>query len=162
VANRDARVLVLGTLPGPESLRRQQYYGQPRNAFWKIMGELYGAGPEVPYRRRLQVLKQSRVALWDVCHRAYREGALDADIDPASVVPNDIKGFLELHPGIRLICCNGQTAGRLYERRIWPGLSPGQQAIRREILPSTSPAHAAMRFDEKLRRWEIVRKEAGR
>jgi len=160
VADRSARVLILWTLPGPESLRRQQYFGQPRNAFWQIMDELFGAAPEVPYRRRLQILKENRVALWDVCESAYRAGALDGNIRGESVVVNDFKRFFRSYPRIRLICCNGLKAGQLYERRVLPSLSPRRQAIRREILPSTSPAHAAMRFDEKLRRWEIVRKEA--
>ena len=78
VSRRDARVLVLGTLPGPESLRQQQYYAQPRNAFWRIFGELVEAGPDLSYALRLEVLIQHRIALWDVCAAAERVGALDA------------------------------------------------------------------------------------
>ena len=114
VASADSRVLILGTLPGPVSLEKRQYYAQSRNAFWPIMGELFGAGPELAYRERLQKLKSRSVALWDVCRSAYREGALDASIDPGSIVPNDLAGFLRTHTTIRLICFNGQTAARLY------------------------------------------------
>ena len=160
VANAESRVLILGTLPGPESLRQKRYYAQERNAFWRIMGELFGAGPEIPYGERLGILKRNRVALWDVCHRAYREGALDADIDPESVEPNDFPTFLKSHPGIQLICFNGQKAAQLYERLVLPGLTESRQRIPRVTLPSTSPAHAAMRFQEKLRRWEVVRRES--
>jgi hypoxanthine-DNA glycosylase len=138
------------------SLAYRQYYAQPRNAFWPIMGALFGAAPELPYRQRLQTLKANRVALWDVCHSAYREGALDADIDLASIVPNDFRRFLRSHPRIRLICCNGQTAENLYRRLVLPGLPEALQHITRETLPSTSPAYAAMRFETKLERWRLA------
>lgn len=158
VATRDARVLILGTLPGPESLRQQQYYALPRNAFWRIMGDLFGAGPGVPYARRLRVLQQSRVALWDVCASAYRQGALDAAIRGESVVPNNFAVFFRSHPRLELVCFNGQTAAGLYRRRVLPGLPEPLQGMRREILPSTSPAHAAMSYERKLERWEVVRR----
>jgi double-stranded uracil-DNA glycosylase len=155
-------VLILGTLPGPVSLEKRQYYAQSRNAFWPIMGELFGAGPELAYRERLQKLKLCRVALWDVCHSAYREGALDASIDPRSIMPNNLAGFLRTHTAIRLICFNGQTAGRLYRQRVLPGLPETLREIVCETLPSTSPAYAAMRFEQKLALWQVVRHAAGR
>ena len=155
-------MLILGTLPGPVSLEKRQYYAQTRNAVWQIMGELGGAVPELTYGERLQMLKVRRVALWDVCRSAYREGALDASIDPASIVPNDLAGFLRTHTSIRLICFNGQTAARLYRQRVLPGLTEALRAIRCETLPSTSPAYAAMRFEQKLASWQIVRRATGR
>jgi hypoxanthine-DNA glycosylase len=155
-------VLILGTLPGPASLEKRQYYAQSRNAFWPIMGELFGATPELAYAERLRKLQQHRVALWDVCRSAYREGALDASIDPASIVPNDLAGFLRTHTSIRLICFNGQTAAKLYRQRVLPGLTEALRDIRCETLPSTSPAYAAMRFEQKLASWQIVRRAAGR
>lgn len=159
VADADARVLVLGTLPGPMSLRMNQYYAQPRNAFWPIMGVLVGARAELGYPARLRLLKRSRIALWDVCHSAFRKGALDASIDPASVVPNDFAAFFRSHRRIRLICFNGQAAARLYREMVLRRLPEATQAIASVTLPSTSPAHAAMRFEQKLERWEIVRRE---
>jgi hypoxanthine-DNA glycosylase len=161
VANAESRVLVLGTLPGPRSLQMRQYYAQPRNAFWPIMGELFGAYPELAYLARLAVLKKHRVALWDVCHAAYRPGALDAAIDAASIVPNDLGSFLRSHRRIRLICFNGQTAEKLYRRLVLPGLPESRRDIPGRILPSTSPAYAAMRFEQKLEHWEILRRECG-
>jgi hypoxanthine-DNA glycosylase len=153
VAGRDARLLVLGTLPGPESLRQRQYYALPRNAFWPIMGELIGAGPELPYVRRLELLVERRVALWDVCGAARRIGALDASIHRASVEPNDFAGFLARHRGIDLICFNGQTAEKLYRQLVLAGLPEPLRGIAQQVLPSTSPAHAAMPFGQKLARW---------
>jgi len=89
VANGSARILILGTLPGQMSLIMQQYYAQPRNAFWKLMGELLGAGPDLPYPERLQRLLDAGVALWDVCEAATRPGSLDASINGATVVANN-------------------------------------------------------------------------
>jgi len=155
-------VLILGTLPGPVSLEKRQYYAQSRNAFWPIMGELFGAHRDLAYRKRLQALKKGRVALWDVCHSAYREGALDAAIVPGSIVPNELASFLRSHTAIRLICFNGQTAGKLYRQLVLPGLPEALRDIPCETLPSTSPAYAAMRFEQKLARWQIVRGAAGR
>ena len=156
VADASARVVVLGSLPGPVSLRERQYYAQPRNAFWPIMGALFGASVARSYDERLRILIKHGIALWDVCASARRVGALDADIRRTSVVPNDLAGFLESHPQVRLICFNGQTAAQLYRRHVLPTLQESLQGIRCETLPSTSPAHAAMRFEEKLERWSIV------
>jgi hypoxanthine-DNA glycosylase len=149
-------LLVLGTLPGLESLRQQQYYAQPRNAFWRIMGALVGAGAELPYPRRLEVLIEHRIALWDVCAAAERAGALDSAIRRASVVPNDFAAFFRRHPAIELVCCNGQTAASLYRRLVMPELPAQFAAIEQRVLPSTSPAHAAMAFERKLERWQTA------
>jgi hypoxanthine-DNA glycosylase len=157
VARADARVLVLGSLPGQVSLRERQYYAQPRNDFWKIMGALAGASPDLAYADRLAALKAQRIALWDVCASARRPGSLDSSIRYASVVTNDFAAFLRSHRRIRLICFNGRKAADLYRRLVLPGLPGPMQAIRCETLPSTSPAHAAMRFEEKLAWWSIVR-----
>jgi hypoxanthine-DNA glycosylase len=156
VADAGARVLVLGSLPGPVSLRERQYYAQPRNAFWRIMGMLFGASPERSYEDRLEILRRHHVALWDVCASAHRPGALDASIRWASVVPNDLAGFFATHPELRLICFNGRVAAELYRRRVLPGLAEDLSRLRHETLPSTSPAHAAMSFEHKLERWSIV------
>lgn len=152
-----ARVLVLGSLPGPVSLREQQYYARPRNAFWRIMGALFGAGPERPYEERLRILVQHHVALWDVCASAHRPGALDTSIRRASVVPNEFAAFFAAHPELRVVCFNGRAAAELYRQRVLPGLPAEFQALRCETLPSTSPAHAAMTFEQKLERWNTVR-----
>jgi len=153
IADAHARVLILGSLPGQVSLQRQQYYALPQNAFWKIMERLFGAGPALPYEERVQRLVRNGIALWDVCAAAQRPGSLDASIVHSSVVPNDLASFIETHPGIGLICFNGGKAAELYRRLVLPGLPAAVRAIRYETLPSTSPAHAAMPFEEKLTRW---------
>jgi hypoxanthine-DNA glycosylase len=157
IADAHARVLILGSLPGQVSLRQQQYYAQPRNAFWPLMGHLFGAGPELPYDERARRLILSGVALWDVCAAAHRPGSLDASIRADSVVPNDFAAFIAAHPHIRLIAFNGSKAAELYRRIVLPGLPAALQAIRCETLPSTSPAHASMTPEDKLARWSIIR-----
>jgi len=156
IADAHARILILGSLPGQVSLQRQQYYAQPQNAFWKIMGRLFGAGPELPYEDRAQNLVRNRIALWDVCAAAQRPGSLDAAIVHSSVVPNDFAAFIATHPHVELICFNGGKAADLYRRLVLPDLPAAVRAIRTETLPSTSPAHAAMPFEEKLTRWAAV------
>ena len=157
VARADARVLILGSLPGQASLAAQQYYAQPRNAFWALMGTLFRAGPELPYAERLERLKDAGVALWDVCHSAKRPGSLDHKIDHSSIEPNDFAGFFAAQPHIGRIFLNGATAERLYLKLVLPALPRAAQAIPTLRLPSTSPAHAGLKFEQKLAAWEAVR-----
>src|SRR5579864_8959186 len=92
VARADARVLILGSLPGTVSLERGQYYAQPYNAFWRIMAEALGMPPGLPYKARLRALKENHIALWDVCGAGCRVGSLDSSIQLATVEANDIRG----------------------------------------------------------------------
>jgi hypoxanthine-DNA glycosylase len=156
IAAPDARVLILGSLPGQVSLARRQYYAQPHNAFWRIMGALVGAGLDVPYEERAARLVAHRLALWDVCKAASRAGSLDAAIELDTIVVNDFPGFLRTHPRVELVCTNGGTATQLFRRRVLPELPAAAAAIPLQPLPSTSPAHAAMRFEDKLSRWRTV------
>lgn len=153
VVGQDARVLILGSLPGAASLAAGQYYAHPRNAFWPIMAELAGASTTAPYDRRIEQLIAQRVALWDVCATALRAGSLDAAIRADSVSPNDIAGLLRRHADIGLICFNGTKAGDLFRRLVLSDLAPPIRDIRRLTLPSTSPAYAGMPFGKKLEAW---------
>ncbi len=138
------------------SLEKQQYYAQPHNAFWKIMGRLFGAAPELPYERRLEVLRAHRVAVWDVLAAGERSGSLDSAIVTSSIVVNDFGAFFGAHCEIRLVCFNGNKAAELYRRRVLPELSPVVAALETHLLPSTSPAHASRTFAEKLARWSAA------
>lgn len=155
VARADARVLVLGSMPGARSLADGQYYAQPRNAFWPIMGLLFAAGPGLPYPQRLARLTAAGVALWDVLAQCRRPGSLDQHIRLASASLNDFAGFLAAHPQITHVFCNGQLAFRLFSRRVAPGLSGRALLVTR--LPSTSPAMASLRLEDKLARWQALR-----
>src|SRR3954462_2146542 len=95
IESRTARVLVLGSMPGTASLRASQYYAYQHNAFWPIMGGLFGAGPEIPYAKRIAILRRAGLAVWDVLASCAREGSLDADIDEGSIVLNDFRTFFD-------------------------------------------------------------------
>ncbi len=155
-----ARILILGSLPGGLSLQRGEYYAQPQNAFWRIMGALFDAGPNLPYAERIRRLIARDLAVWDVCASARRAGSLDASIASESVVPNDFAGFFAAHPRIDSIGLNGAAAAALYERHVERTLAPQRTRMRRVRLPSTSPAHASMCFDEKLAAWSAFLKPA--
>jgi TDG/mug DNA glycosylase family protein len=157
VARRDAQILILGTLPGAESLGQRQYYAKKANRFWWIMGELVGASPSLPYQRRLELLKAKGIALWDVCASAERSGSLDSKINLRTVVANDFDKFLRDHEQVKLICFNGRKARSLYCRKAL--LTCDVLAIRHEVLPSTSPAYAAMSCEVKLAHWRGILSE---
>jgi TDG/mug DNA glycosylase family protein len=156
VARADAVVLILGSLPGRESLEKREYYARRANQFWPIMGALVGASPDLAYAARLEVLRAHRIALWDVCASAMRVGSLDTAI--VAPVVNDFAAFLDEHPAIRLICFNGGKAEALFRAHVPPALVPGElgRDIRYHRLPSTSPAYAAMRPAGKAAAWRAT------
>ena len=162
IAGAGAWVLVLGTLPSVLSLRRAEYYANPQNVFWRIMGRIVGAGPELDYADRVQRLIEAGIALWDVCHAAHRLGSLDVAIRSETIVTNDFRRFFREHPRIGLVCLNGAKAAALYERRVLPMLSSEMQSIERIRLPSTSPAHTRMTFEGKLSSWQRAITGGGR
>jgi hypoxanthine-DNA glycosylase len=153
IARRDARVLILGTMPSPASLAAGQFYGHRQNAFWRIMGELLGAGLDRPYAQRTRTLKQHRVAVWDVLHECERPGSLDSNIVVASEVPNDFETFFARYRAIRAVFFNGAKAEASFTRHVLPPIRERLAAIHMERLPSTSPANATFSFDRKLVRW---------
>jgi len=151
IARRDARVLILGSMPGQKSLDAGQYYAHRQNSFWRIIGELLGVEPHAPYAKRAKALKASRVALWDVLHSCVRPGSLDSRI--RQEVPNDFKAFFRSHPGIAQVFFNGAKAEASYHRHVLPEL---ERPLRYARLPSTSPAHASISHARKLRAWRAI------
>jgi TDG/mug DNA glycosylase family protein len=146
IAGRDPQILILGSFPSRMSLEKGEYYGNPQNQFWKIMEQLFGIDPTLPYTVRTARLVEHRIALWDVLRFCSRNGSADTAIrNPA---PNDIRGFVAAHPTVRCMVLNGSTAAR-YFKKMNPGL-PGR------ILPSTSPAYARMPLAEKARHWACI------
>jgi len=157
IAAADARVLVLGSMPSLASLAREQYYGHPRNAFWPIMGRLFGAGPELPYDERKRVLCRCGVAVWDVLKSCRRAGSLDTAIRVDSETPNDFAAFFRTHPQIGVVYFNGQKAEMAFRRHVLRQLEGLGRELRYVRLPSTSPAHAGRSLEEKLAAWHAVR-----
>lgn len=146
VFSTDAGILILGSLPGDASLGKSEYYGHPRNSFWRIMGERFLFDPAEDYAVRLEILRRNHVAVWDVVSSGVRPGSLDSDIRAA--IPNDIPGLVASLPELRRICCNGGAAHSLL-KRFFPELWKSHFEIIR--LPSTSPAAARMSYEEKKR-----------
>ncbi len=152
IARKDARVLILGSLPSQASLAAAEYYAHPQNAFWKIMFALTGA--DGSYAERCNSLLDSGVAVWDVLARSVRPGSMDADIRLESAVPNDFVAFLPAHEGLRLVCFNGRKSEQVFRKFV--RLQDAEVALRFELLPSTSPAYAAMSFAQKLHTWRGI------
>lgn len=147
------RVLILGSAPSEASLAAGEYYGHPRNAFWSIMGSLYGAGPELPYEQRCQRLTSQGIAVWDVLAHCERSGSLDASIKSVTEVANPIAKLLETTPSLRLIALNGGKAASSYKRHV---LSRQQISVPQLQLPSTSPANASWSGVRKLQAWRTA------
>ena len=138
-------MLILGSFPSTASLAAGQYYAHPRNLFWPLLGAVLGQPlAAMPYAARLAAVRAAGIGIWDVYAACAREGSLDAAIRDAT--ENDFAGLQESAPALRRICFNGRTAAR--RLREMEGL--GYDAV---VLPSTSPAHAGMRFEDKLARW---------
>jgi len=153
VADASARMLILGSMPGKKSLSEKQYYANSNNAFWKLMGDLFGAGPELPYEQRKQRLKKSGVALWDVMASCEREGSLDSAIAP-DFIPNDFHSFFANHRNISRVFFNGSKAEHSFLKQVLPTLTA--QPLEYKRLPSTSPAHAARSYAQKLAAWRAI------
>lgn len=154
-----ARVLILGSMPGAASLAAGRYYAHPQNRFWPIMGALLGAGPELDYERRVEVLHRAGVAVWDVLAQCQREGSLDSAIRDDTAVANDFAGFLARQPGVHTLLFNGAKAESSFRRFVLKPLArPDLQLLR---LPSTSPANASQRPQAKLSAWREALRSAG-
>ena len=156
IVNASAKVLILGSLPSVRSIEAFEYYAHPRNAFWRIMGELFGAGPDIPYIRRAELLIRNNVAVWDVLASSVRPGSMDSAIDDSTASPNDFARLFETCPDISLVCFNGQKAAGMFEKLVLGEHDDLRHGMRYETLPSTSPAFASMPFEEKLQEWSIV------
>lgn len=154
IAGKTARVLILGTFPGEESLRQSRYYAHPRNQFWEVIAAICGAGTIDDYGKRCELAKGEGIAVWDVIKSCDREGSADEKIKRGRFIPNDIGAFLAKYP-VGVIFFNGTKAAQLFKRYVAPTIPPPHPRL--VILPSTSPAHAALSRQQKLERWLEVR-----
>ena len=152
-ASSDAKVLILGSMPGKRSLTANQYYAHPQNCFWDIMLDLFEVNCDLDYQSRLKLLRDSKVALWDVAFLCERQSSLDSDIISESVVPNDFKSLFADYSEIQTVYFNGKNSEQLYRSFVLKQ-SGFKSNIKEYIsLPSTSPAHASMSREEKKKVW---------
>lgn len=151
IAEPNARILILGSIPGKASLQAQQYYAHPRNQFWPIICALLAIDSNSSYQIRTQAISVAGVALWDVVHSCHRNTSLDADIQQHTIVANDFENFFSANPLITHIFFNGATAEQTFRKHVLPNIASSEFVYKR--LPSTSPAHAAMSFEQKMSKW---------
>lgn len=159
LVNANSRLLILGSMPSVESLRKQEYYAHPRNSFWRIIHDLWGQSQPADYEQCAKFLLDHELALWDVLASCRRIGSADSAIRDA--VANDFPAFFQSWPQLRWVCFNGQTAANLFDRfvlkprgcSVVTELHPGLTAFQ---LGSTSPAHA-IPYDKSLADWRLIR-----
>jgi hypoxanthine-DNA glycosylase len=146
---KEPRVLILGSMPGKESLRKGQYYAHKQNQFWRLVGAVLKQDLQAaPYERRLAALGERGIGLWDVYAACERESSLDSDISDAE--PNQVPKLLRENPTIKAVFLNGGTAWRAYQQAFAENVPSSVEASQ---LPSSSPAHAGMTFEDKLKHW---------
>ena len=156
IANQDARLLILGSMPGQRSLAEEQYYAHPHNSFWPIICKLLNSKNDLDYGQKQRLLLDNKIALWDVLKKCERKGSLDSNINPRTIALNDFKSFFLQQPGIKGVFFNGARAEQLFRKGVLKTLKQSAPALACFRLPSTSPAHAALGFEEKYSRWEVI------
>ena len=150
VVDADTRLLILGSLPGDASLRAGQYYGHPRNAFWRLIGGVIGRDlAALPYEARLAPLGTTGIGLWDVIASAERPGSLDAAIRAPEAA--DLRGLVSALPALRAVAFNGGKAAKLGGAV----LADRPEGIALIDLPSSSPAHTRP-FADKAAAWAAL------
>jgi hypoxanthine-DNA glycosylase len=147
IAGAGAHTLILGNMLSVRSVASGQYYGNPRNAFWRITGALFGFAADDPYDDRVAALVQNGIAVWDVLKSCRRAGSLDSAVERDSMVANDFRELLSALPGINRVFFNGAAAEQNFNRLVRPAPDVGYRR-----LPSTSPAHT-MPYEDKLTAW---------
>lgn len=160
ISDKSATRLILGSMPGEMSLTASQYYAHPRNDFWRIIELVLGIPSKLTYTERCSLLTTNRIALWDVLNTCIRPGSLDSAIVASSIVPNEFERFFRAHPKVRTIFFNGGMAEKIYLKQVLPKLPDEFAMLKMMRLPSTSPANASIRFDEKVRQWRAIEETA--
>lgn len=156
VVDENSRIVILGSLPGDQSLRQQQYYADPRNHFWSLLTEVFGMPVGKTYPDRLKFLANRRVALWDVLESSERAGSTDSAITKPK--PNGFEDLFARFPELRRVAFNGTKAEALWRTQIRPTNGVPHESLTVTTLPSSSgtPGRHVARFDAKVVRWRDV------
>ena len=149
IIDKESKILILGSIPGVKSLEMQQYYAHPQNKFWKIIFELFNEKFTKDYDERIKILEKHHIALWDVIDTCERKGSLDSEIRNEEA--NKIEELLQNFPNIKAIFCNGQKSHKNLQKIL--GKKFRLPII---VLPSTSPAYAGLKYEEKLLSWQEI------
>ena len=149
IVSNDAKILILGSVPGVKSLEMQEYYAHPQNKFWKIIFELFNENFSEDYLEKIKILKKNKIAVWDVIDSCERVGSLDTKIKNEE--SNDILQLLKKYPNIKTIFCNGGKSYKNLQKIVGKNFE-----IPIYLLPSTSPLHT-ISFAKKLESWKIIK-----
>ena len=154
VARADARLFILGSLPGDASLAARRYYAHPRNNFWLLVGSVIGEDLQtLGYDERLERLQANRIGLWDVVASAVRKGSLDQAIRGAG--HNPLADFFSGFPDLEAVAFNGAAAANA-GRKLLAGFD-----LELIDLPSSSPANTRP-FAQKVQAWRALAQFCGR
>lgn len=146
IIENDAEILILGTMPSEESLRKQQYYGHKTNQFWRIIFALFNETFSDIYAERVNLLKRNKIALWDVLACCEGQGSADSDIKNEQ--PNNFEAFYKKYPNIRMVFFSSKKAAEYYKKYV--GFSDNKIF---DVLPSPSSANARMPLEQKVKEW---------
>jgi len=152
IVDSESKVLILGSMPGLYSLQLGEYYAHKQNAFWKILNKIFPESTMDTYDEKIAILRLNKIAIWDVLRACERKGSLDDNIALKTIEVNDFSIFFERHPQIEKVLFNGAFAEKSYKRFVLESLTFPVSCYMR--LPSTSPAHASLSFDEKFTFWK--------
>lgn len=144
------KILILGTMPSVASIDEAFYYAHPRNAFWPIIASLVSRSL-VSIDDKQQACNEKGILLWDVLQSCQRPGSLDSAIKQP--LANDFESLFQTYPQLKTIAFNGQAAEKLFKKEVLK-----KQILPKELgfitLPSTSPAYAAITFEDKRLLWQ--------
>jgi hypoxanthine-DNA glycosylase len=149
ISNADTTVLILGTMPGDKSLELGEYYGHPRNRFWKIISTITNNDLPLNYTDKKSLLLKTKIGIWDVAHKANRKGSLDSAIEDEE--PNDLDNFIANHKNLKVVGFNGSKAEALYNKYF-----NRKSGIKYFSLPSTSPANTGIDFENICKQWQQI------
>lgn len=133
IYTEQSKVLILGTMPSPKSREVGFYYSHPQNRFWRVIATILNEPIPTTNEEKIALLKQNRIALWDVLQSCQIKGADDNSIQNA--VANDMDTILKV-ANIKAIFTTGKKATQLYQKLCYP-----QTNISSIYLSSTSPAN---------------------
>ena len=143
----DTKILILGTFPSLDSFKYDFYYAHKRNQFWKILSDIYHMSAETK-EEKIALLKQAKIGLYDIVASCERKNSSDANLKNCTLT--DIPSILKTYPGIEQIAFTGKKAYQLYQKEY------AELPVKTVVLPSPSPAYAAMRYEEKKAVYERV------